>query len=139
MSQEKQIFDEELVKKYPKSNRKISLMVRPYSLETEDGHLDERAQTTFISPHGFEFQAPAEYAEGTLLKINVTIPDYWSRKQQFVEYSRIDAPGSFRVLAKVVRSEEVGKRGKKKLILCQMVNIDSVDEIVLKSYLQETK
>jgi hypothetical protein len=132
-------FDEELVKKYPRSNRKIFLMVRPYSLDTEDGHCDAKAQTTFISPYGFEFQVPAEYPEGTLLKINVTLPDYWQRKQQHVEYSRIDTPGTFKVLAKVVRSEDIGKRGKKKLILVQTVNIDSVDELVLKTYLQESK
>jgi hypothetical protein len=31
----------------------------------------------------------------------------------------------------------VGKRGKKKLVLVQTVNMDVVDEQVLKSYLQD--
>jgi hypothetical protein len=139
MSDEKQGFDEELVKKYPRSNRKIQLQVRAYCLDAEGEEIDESTQTTFISPYGFEFQVPKEFPEGTLLKINVSIPDYWARKQQHVEYSRIDSPSSFKVLAKVVKSEDVGKRGKKKLVLAQTVNIDSVDEMVLKTYLQESK
>jgi len=53
------------------------------------------------------------------------------------EYRRIDSPQQFRILAKVLRTEEIGKRGRKKLILAQTVNIDEIDEKVLKSYLQD--
>ena len=71
------------------------------------------------------------------MKIHINIPDYWERKQRFVDYRRIDTPGNFRILAKVVSSEEVGKRGKKRIILARTVNMDEVDEQVLKSFLQE--
>ena len=136
---EKEDFSAELVKSYPRANRKIVLGVRPYNLRNEEKGLEDKATTTFISPHGIEFQVPKEYPNGTLLKINIVLPDYWVRKQQFVEYSRIDTPNEFKVLAKVVHTEDLGKRGKKKLVLAQTVNIDEVDELVLKSYLQEAK
>jgi hypothetical protein len=135
-------FDPELVRGYPKANRRIQLAVRPYSIAIE-GEMppkgNEKAHTTFISPHGLEFQIPADYAHGTLLKIDVNIPDFWSRKQQFVDYSRIDSPQQFKILAKVVHIEEIGKRGRRKLVLAQTVNIDEVDEQVLKAFLQEGK
>lgn len=128
-------FDEDLVKKYPKSNRKVIIEVAPFGLKSDE-KITEKGKSTFISPHGVEFQGTKEYPEGTLLKIQVAIPDYWHRKEKFVEYSRIDNPERFRILAKVVKAENVGKRGKKKLVLAQTVNIDEVDEEVLKSFLQ---
>ena len=96
-----------------------------------------KAQSVHISPYGLEFQVPDEYESGTLLKIDVTLPNYWNRKQQFVDYARIDTPKTFKILAKVVQSQEVGKRGKKKLVTAQTLNIDEVDEQVLREYLKE--
>lgn len=129
-------FDEDLIKKYPRSNRKISVDVAAYGLVSKTDQ-DTKAQTLHISPHGMEFQATRDYAAGTLLKIHISLPDYWNRKQRFVEYRRIDTPDTFKVLAKVVRTEDVGKRGKKKLVIVQTVNMDEVDEQVLKSFLQD--
>ncbi|MEZ4744214.1 MAG: hypothetical protein R3B45_17475 [Bdellovibrionota bacterium] len=139
MAIEKEPFNEELIRNYPSSNKKVSVTVQPYCLNNEDLSCDEKAVTTYISPYGLEFQTPTEYPQGTLLKINVKIPDYWGRKQKLVEYQRIDDPLTFKVLAKVIKTEEIGKRGRKKLTLVQTVNIDSIDEEVLKSYLQEAK
>ena len=104
---------------------------------TDKSSADHKAQSLFISPFGLEFQASRDYVAGTLLKIHVTLPDYWNRKQKFVDYQRIDQPNTFKILAKVVRTEDVGKRGKKKLVVVQTVNMDEVDEKVLKTYLQE--
>jgi len=129
-------FDEDLIKKYPRSNRKLPLEVSAYGISL-DGNDEKNSLTTFISPHGIEFRSNKEYPEGTLLKINVAIPDYWSRKRRFVEYGRIDNPEQFRILAKVVRTEDVGKRGRKKMVIAQTVVIDDIDEQVLKSYLQD--
>lgn len=129
-------FDEDLIKKYPRSNRKVQVEVVPYGLSTQ-GPNDQKAQTLHISPYGLEFQGTKAYPEGTLLKIHVALPDYWHRKQRFVEYRRVDTPETFKILAKVVRIEDVGKRGKKKLVVAQTVNMDEVDEQVLKSYLQD--
>jgi len=128
-------FDEDLIKKYPRSNRKITVAVAAYGLV--DHSNEQRAQTLHISPHGLEFQGTQAYADGTLLKIHISLPDYWNRKQRFVEYRRVDTPGTFKVLAKVVRSEDVGKRGKKKIVVAQVVNMDEIDEQVLKSFLQD--
>ena len=129
-------FNEDMIRKYPKANKKIQIEVVRYGIAAQAGD-QEKGQSIHISPYGLEFQASKPYPEGTLLKINVNVPDYWNRKQRFVDYRRIDAPGNFRILAKVVKTEDVGKRGKKKLILAQTVNMDEVDEQVLKSYLQE--
>lgn len=130
-------FNEDLIKKYPKANKKIVLDVMPYTI-TDKNSADHKAQSLFISPFGMEFQATRDYPAGTLLKIHVTLPDYWHRKQKLVDYGRIDQPDTFKVLAKVVRTEDVGKRGKKKLVVVQTVNMDEVDERVLKTYLQES-
>jgi len=141
MSQEEETpdltgFNEDLIKKYPRANRKIQMDVQTYGLGGRNDD-DRKAQTLFISPYGIEFQASCDYPEGTLLKIHVALPDYWNRKQRFVEYRRVDTPDTFKILAKVVRTEDVGKRGKKKLVLVQTVNMDEIDEQVLKSYLQD--
>jgi hypothetical protein len=130
------IFDEELIRKYPRANRRVQLCVQPYGLMNEKT-AEDKGQTTFISPYGIEFQGGRDYSPGTLLKISVTIPNYWTRKQRFVEYTRVDAPDTFRVLAKVLRSEDIGKRAKKKLVTVETVNMDEVDEKVLRAFLQE--
>jgi hypothetical protein len=129
-------FDENLIKKYPRSNRKINVEVQTYTL-ISDTNLELKSLTSYISPYGMEFQTTRNYSPGTLLKILVSLPDYWSRKQRYVNYNRIDTPNTFKVLAKVVKTEDIGKRGKKKIILVQTVNMDEVDEQVLKSYLQD--
>lgn len=138
---EKGNFDIGLIKDFPKSKKKVSLKIREFSI-LNDQQIDEsslKAQSIHISPYGLEFQIPDDYADGTLLKIDVSLPNYWGRKQQFVDYARIDTPKTFKILAKVLRSEEIGKRGKKKLVTAQTLNIDEVDEQVLREYLKEGK
>jgi hypothetical protein len=128
-------FDEDLVKKYPKSNRRLNLAIARYGIITEDDQ--QQGQTVHISPHGIQFRSVKHYQEGDLLKIHIVIPNYWERKQQLVDYGRVDVPGEFKILAKVVSSEDIGKRGKKKMVLARTVNMDQVDEQVLKSFLQD--
>lgn len=129
-------FNEDLIRKYPRANRKVSIHVSSYGLLfASDGA--EKGTSIFISPHGVEFQTAKSFSEGTLLKISVTLPDYWQRKQRFVDYTRVDAPNEFRILAKVIKTQDVGKRGRKKIILAQTVNMDEIDEQVLKTFLQE--
>lgn len=135
------IFDIGLIRSYPQANKKIPLAAKPYdvtfpNIEVAD---EMNGHTTFISPFGIEFQGFEDYPEGTLLKINLSLPDYWNRKQRFVQYGRVDVPSELKILAKVVKTEDLGKRGKKKLVVAQTVNIDEIDELVLKSYLQEAK
>jgi len=132
-------FNLDLITQFPSSNRKVAIQVSRYNIEEDAKQNQDKIQTSFISPHGLEFQAPADYGEGTLLKIEVKLPNYWSRKQQFVDYTRIDAPDTFKVLARVVKTEDIGKRGRKKMVTVQTVNIDQVDEKVLRDFLQEGK
>ena len=134
--QQDENFDADLIRKYPKSNRKITLEVGRYGIQ-EQGVSDEKGTSQHISPYGVEFKTSKDFEEGQLLKIQVSVPDYWNRKQQFVNYGRVDAPAQFKILAKVIKTEEVGKRGKKRLITAQTLIIDEVDEQVLKKYLQE--
>lgn len=129
-------FDASLIKKYPRSTRKVSMRYGTYSISADESAL-ESTQSMYISPHGIEFQTTCSYSPGTLLRIHLDIPDYWQRKLRFVQYRRIDQPARFPILAKVVSVQDVGRRGKKKIITVQTVNIDETDELVLKSYLQE--
>lgn len=129
-------FHPDLVKKYPKSNKRLQVDVSQYGIKL-DADDKPSGTTTHISPHGLEFRSSENFEEGSLLKIHVTIPDYWKRKMQFVDYRRVDTPGHLKVLAKVVSTENIGKRGKKKMVLCRTVNIDDVDQEVLKTYLRE--
>lgn len=129
-------FDADLIRKYPKSNKKLTLSVSKYGL-SEDEDAEGSGQTQFISPHGLEFKTAEQFADGALVKIHVSLPNYWSRKQSFVDYGRIDTPESMKILGKVVHSEDVGKRGKKKMVTVQTLIMDNVDEQVLKSFLQD--
>ena len=129
-------FDVSLIKKYPRSGRKVSMRYGTYSIALDESSL-ESTQSLHISPHGIEFQTTTAFAPGTLLRIHLDIPDYWQRKLRFVQYRRIDQPARFPILAKVVNIEDIGRRGKKKIVTVQTVSIDETDELVLKSYLQE--
>lgn len=128
-------FNEDLVKCYPKSNRRLSLSVGKYGIAIPQNA--GQNQCLHISPYGVQFRTAENFTEGELLKIHVGIPNYWQRKQKFVDYTRVDEPDDFKILAKVVSATEVGKRGKKKMVLVRTVNMDEVDEQVLKSFLKE--
>ena len=113
---EENMFDIDLIKKYPRSNRRLSLHVARYGIG-DDG--EESGQTVHISPYGVQFRSGDKFAEGDLLKIHVSLPNYWERKQRFVDYGRVDTPEDFKILVKVVSSEEIGKRGKKKWLFAE--------------------
>ena len=129
-------FDPAQIKNFPRSNRKVSMRYGAYGLPVEDECLAS-TQSMHISPQGIEFSTTAVYAPGTLLRIQLDIPDYWQRKLKFVQYRRIDQPAQFPILAKVIRSDAIGRRGKKKVVIVQTVSIDETDELVLRSFLQE--
>ena len=131
-----EIFTPELVVNYPKSGRRVTIGVSSYTIL--DGEQDTTT-TVHLSPHGLDFHSTKGFADGALLRINVTLPDYWERKKKYVEYRRVDSPNSMMILAKVVRSEDIGKRGKKKLVMVRTVNIDTVDERVLLDYLEDER
>lgn len=129
-------FSQEFIRSFPRSNRKVTINVMPFGLKSDPGKAHE-GTSLFISPHGIEFQAPREFKPGSLLKIEIAIPDYWERKMRVVEYRRIDRPENFRILAKVIKVEDIGKRGRKKHVIAQTVNLEPCDEKVLRTYLAE--
>lgn len=88
-----------------------------------------------ISALGVLLQSPVAFGPGTLMRVWVEMPDYWARKSRHVGYRHTDAPTYFQILARVVNCEEAGKRGNKFQILCQNLNLDPVDELVLNDYL----
>lgn len=128
-------FREKFIRSFPKSSKKVPITVSQFSLKT-DNEGSHSVVSQLISPHGMEFQVPVAWREGTLLKVEIAIPDFWERKQRVVEYKRVDTPENFRLLAKVIKVEDVGKRGKKKLIVAQTVNLEPADEEVLKQFIQ---
>jgi hypothetical protein len=130
---------EELVRSYPQSARKLTVMVQEFGIDDEGGGASDRVHTLHLSPFGLEFTGNQHYNNGLLLKVLIPIPDYWRRKQRYVTYKRIDVPVTLQLLAKVVSCQEKGKFGRKKIILAETVNIDKVDEEVLKEYLSEDK
>ena len=128
-------FDISLIKKYPKSQKRVPLFVGPVSVREDRGE-KENSSSTHISPHGIEFKTEERFNDGDLVKIQVNIPDFWKRKQKFVNYTRIDCPENFRILAKVVKTDILGKNKKKQLVTVQTLVIDSVDEQVLEEYIK---
>ncbi len=88
-----------------------------------------------ISTKGMLFQSLTEFKKGSLLRIWVELPDYWSRKSKIVEYRHTEAPTFFQVLARVLSVEEILKRGTRYQILCENLTIDNVDETILDEYL----
>ena len=131
-------FDENLVTKYPRSRQKLSMSIDSYKINI-DSPPEGTIQQVHISPHGLKFETTNDFDDGDLLKIHVELPNFWGRKQNLVDYGRVDNPNSMKILAKVVKSENIGKRGKKKKVLVQTVNMDSIDEEVLKRYLKGEK
>lgn len=129
----------EQIKDYPKASRKLELEVKPYSITSTPVSTEDRAVTTYVTPFGLEFQGPQSFTKGTLVKINLTIPDFWERKQQFVEYRRVDQPSDIKIIGRVIECEELSKRGKKRRTLVQTLSIDEVDEKVLTSFLKDSK
>ena len=134
---DKEVFNISLIKDYPKANKKIELTFSTYALHDKNRPEEIKGSTNFVSPFGLEFSGPTDYPIGTLLKINLELPDYWDRKKKFVDYNRIDTPSQLKILAKVVQATEIGKRVKRKVLTVQTVNIDETDELVLKTYLNE--
>jgi hypothetical protein len=130
-------FDESLVKDYPKSNKRLSLQVSPYSIDRDlENNMSENSQSVHISPYGIEFKTTEKFQDGDLVKIRINLPDYWERKKKLVAYNRIDSPDNFKILAKVVKTSDEGKLRKKRLVTVQTIVIDSIDEQVLEGFLK---
>lgn len=127
------VFDAKMVK--ATAERRIPLEIRAYSLDQQE---TVKSHSTHLTVQGIEFASSSDYACGTLLCINVFLPDFWRRKRKLVNYQRVEPPEHFRILAKVVRIDMQRRKNPKKLVLAQTVNMDEIDKKVLSSWLQET-
>ena len=127
------VFDEKMLKST--AERRIPLEVSAYSLDKQE---PVKSQSIHLTMQGIEFTSPSNYARGTLLRINVFLPNFWQRKRKLVNYHRVEPPEHFRILAKVVRSDVQCRKSRKKIVLAQTVNMDEIDQKVLSSWLQET-
>ncbi len=127
------VFDERVVRRT--GERRIPLEISTYGLNDQG---TVKSHSTHLNTHGIEFSSPSDYAHGTLLRINVFLPDFWQRKRKLVNYHRVEPPEHFRILAKVVRSDVQLRKSRKKLVLAQTVNMDKIDEKVLSSWLLES-
>ena len=93
------------------------------------------AETIAISAEGLSFYSPVSIPLGTLTRVWLEIPDYWAKKSKHVSYRHTDAPSYFQVLCRVQAAEETGKRNQKFQLTAVIVNLDPVDEKVLRDYL----
>lgn len=132
-------FNIDLIKNYPKSNKRIPLYVDYYKVRsflTANAQLEQsNTQTMYISPYGLEFKTETKYEEGDLLKVDVFIPSYWSRKKKLVEYDYLanEEPRSFRILGRVVSRNTSGKRY---IIDLETLVIDDLDKEILTNYIR---
>ncbi len=127
------VFDERMIK--ATAERRLPLEISAYSLDQQE---TVKSHSTHLTMHGIEFASSSDYVRGTLLRINVFLPDFWQRKRKLVNYHRVEPPEHFRILAKVVKTDVPCRKSRKKLVLAQTVNMDEIDEKVLSSWLLET-
>lgn len=134
------VFQSEKIRGFPQSKQKVRLAIKEYNIRTL--HMPKssclKAQSIHISPYGMEFQVSADYCEGDLLKIEVTIPGYWQRKRHLIDYTRINAPKSFPVIARVISKQQASQRRRKHTFSVQNLSMDGTDEMVLRGFLQES-
>ncbi|APJ02724.1 hypothetical protein [Silvanigrella aquatica] len=114
--------------------KKIPLKYCEYKISNL-AHKMLTTESIAISNKGVLFLSLSELKKGTLLRIWIEIPDFWSRKSKIVEYRHTDAPTHFQVLSRVLSAEEILKRGTKYQILTEILSLDAVDENVLNEYL----
>jgi hypothetical protein len=126
-SQEITPFDLRLVTK------KIKIKFSAYKISTQSKNMAQ-SESIAISHKGVLFSADSYYEKGTLMRVWVEIPDYWSRKSKHVDYRHTEAPTHFQILSRVVNCEEQNLSARYH-VLCENLNIDTIDESVLQDYL----
>lgn len=115
-------------------NKKIPIRYCEYKI-TNCASKMLQTTTISISAHGTMFHSTIAFQIGTLIRILVELPDYWARKSKHVQYRHTSAPTHFQILARVAGCEDIGKRGQKFQMILENVNMDPVDETVLREFL----
>ena len=122
------LFDLRLVSK------KVKIKFSPYKISTQLKNMSQ-TETIAISSKGILFSSTDFYEVGSLMRVWVEIPDYWSRKSKYVDYRHTDAPSHFQILTRVVQCKNEILIQEKYHLLCETLNIDSIDNSVLQDYL----
>ena len=114
--------------------KKIPIKFAEYRISTNSGKM-VTGETISASNHGVLFGSALPFPKGALMRVWIEMPDYWARKARHVGYRHTEAPTFFQLLARVATCEDTGKRNAKFQIMCQTVNLDPIDELVLCDYL----
>lgn len=130
-------FAEEKVIGYPHSKQKLALSIKEFNIRHLKDDTMQQTHSSFISPYGIQFSMAANYIEGDLLKVEIVLPGYWQRKSYYINYTRVNTPSSFAAIVKVVHKQPEGSQRKKNIFVVEILSMDSIDEQVLKSYLEE--
>lgn len=114
--------------------KRIPIRFAEYRISTNPQKMVQ-GECSGVSNLGIQFGSAVPFPKSALMRIWMEMPDYWARKARHVGYRHTEAPTYFQLLARVTNCEETGKRNAKYQILCQTVNLDPIDEVVLCDYL----
>lgn len=115
-------------------NKKITIRFCEFKISNSPEKM-LTSESISISSQGILFNSTVAYTVGSLVRIWIEMPDYWARKSRHVGYRHTSAPTYFQMLVRVSSLEETNKRNQKFQMLCQTLNMDNVDEVVLNDYL----
>jgi hypothetical protein len=115
-------------------NKKISLRYCEYKITNMPNKMMQ-TDSVSISAQGLMIHSPVPFSPGTLMRVLLEVPDYWGRKSRHVQYRHTNAPTCFQVLSRILSCEDLSKRTAKFQLLCENVNMDSIDELVLNEFL----
>ena len=114
--------------------KKIPIKFSEYRISTISNKMMP-SETVSISDRGILFYSQLPFPTGNLMRIWIELPEYWARKSRHVGYLHTEAPTFFQVLSRVVSNELSTKRSWRHQIFCENVNLDPIDEKVLKDFL----
>lgn len=114
--------------------KKIKIKFSSYKISNTVKNMMQ-SESIAISNKGVLFPSDSYYEKGTLMRVWIEIPDYWSRKSKHVEFRHSEAPTHFQILSRVIQCEEQNQSSAPYQVLCENLNIDSIDESVLQDYL----
>lgn len=115
-------------------NKKILLKYSTYKISTTLSNMST-SESIAISQKGVLFNAQQFYDKGTLMRVWIEIPDYWSRKSKHVDYRHTEAPSHFQMLSRVIHCEQISDDSLNYRVLCENLNMDTIDQTVLQDYL----
>jgi hypothetical protein len=114
--------------------KKIPMKFTEYKISNLPSKMIQ-TETISISTEGLSFLSPICVPLGSLTRVWLEVPDYWSKKSRLVPFRHTEAPTYFQILCRVQQVEETGKRNQKFQLTAAIVSLDPIDEKVLRDYL----